>query len=231
MRTIAIIPARGGSKGLKNKNVLPVGGVPLIAHSIRHAIESGVCDRVLVTTDSDAIRTVALEAGAWVPFLREPDLAQDLTPTEPVLRDALERAETLDGEFDIVVFLQPTDIFRKPAWISEAVNRLKADPLLESVFAAAKTHKNFWYKNSDGKWTRVFEWMAVYGPRQTRTPLYREDTGIACASRASLIRAGRRIGDVVDIIPTDDSATGIDIHDALDMSMAEHVLTYRSRNS
>jgi CMP-N-acetylneuraminic acid synthetase len=116
-RTIALIPARGGSKGLPGKNVRPIGGKPLIAHSVEHAIQSGVCDRVLVTTDSPEIKAAAEAAGAWCPFLRETGLAEDLTPTEPVLTDALEKAEAIDGPFDIVVFLQPTDIFRKPEWI------------------------------------------------------------------------------------------------------------------
>jgi len=227
LKTIAIIPARGGSKGLKDKNVLVLNGKPLIAHSVHDAIESGVCDRVLVTTDSERIRDAAEAAGAWCPFLRDGTLAEDRTPTEPVLTDALARAEAIDGPFDIVVFLQPTDIFRSPSWITSAVNTLKARPELESVFAAAKTHKNFWIRDEHGQPRRVFDWMAVYGPRQTRTPLYREDTGLACATRAELVRKGRRTGDIVEIIETDDFATGIDIHNAFDMWLAEQVLKQR----
>jgi CMP-N-acetylneuraminic acid synthetase len=227
LKTIAIIPARGGSKGLKDKNVLALGGKPLIAHSVHDAMESGVCDRVLVTTDSERIRDAAEAAGAWCPFLREGTLAEDRTPTEPVLTDALARAEAIEGPFDIVVFLQPTDIFRSPSWITDAVNTLKARPELESVFTAAKTHKNFWIRDEQGRPRRVFDWMAVYGPRQTRTPLYREDTGLACATRAELIRKGRRTGDIVEIIETDDFATGIDIHNAFDMWLAEQVLEQR----
>ncbi|HYD63852.1 acylneuraminate cytidylyltransferase family protein [Azospirillum sp.] len=225
-RVLAIIPARGGSKGLPNKNVLPVGGKPLIAHSVEHAVQSGVCDRVLITTDSEAIRDAAVAAGAWAPFMREPTLAEDLTPTEPVLKDALERAEAIDGPFDIVVFLQPTDIFRKPEWITRAVTLLKEKPELDSAFAAYKTHKNFWFRTPEGELKRVFDWMAVYGPRQTRTPIYREDTGLACASRASLIKQGRRIGDRVEIIEVSSTESGIDIHDAFDLWLADQAYRY-----
>ena len=226
-RVIAILPARGGSKGLRGKNVRPVGGKPLIAHSVEHAIASGVCDRVLVTTDDPAIKAAAEAAGAWCPFMRDGALAEDLTPTEPVLKDGLERAEAIDGcRYDIVVFLQPTDIFRKPEWIAEAVGRLKADASLESVFVANKTHKNFWYRNDAGEWQRVFDWMAIYGPRQTRTPLFREDTGIASAIRSDLIRQGRRTGMKVDIIEINDTASGIDIHDAFDLFLAEKALEW-----
>ena len=228
-RVIAILPARGGSKGLPGKNVMLISGKPLIAHSVAHAKASGVCDRVLVTTDSPEIRAAAEAAGAWVPFMRAAALAQDLTPTEPVLTDALARAEAIDGRFDIVVFLQPTDIFRKPEWITRAVELLRQRPELESAFAAAKTHKNFWYREKSGELKRVFDWMAVYGPRQTRTPVYREDTGLACASRASLVRQGRRIGDRVEIIETDDAACAIDIHNAFDFWLAEQVIGYRAR--
>lgn len=226
-RVIAIIPARGGSKGLPNKNILPIAGKPLIAWSIEAALQSGVCDRVLVSTDSAAIREAAIEAGAWVPFLRGDELAQDLTPTEPVLQDALLRAEVLDKRFDIVVFLQPTDIFRNKRWITEAVNLLAQRPELESVFIANKTHKNFWVRNAQGRPTRVFDWMAVYGPRQTRVPLFREDTGLALASRSDLIRVGRRTGDIVEMIEVDDTATSIDIHTEFDFWLAEQVLLRR----
>ncbi len=229
-RVIAIIPARGGSKGLPGKNVMEVGGMPLIAHSVRHALDSGVCDRVLVTTDNTEIRDAAVAAGAWCPFLREGSLAEDLTPTEPVLTDALARAEEIDGPFGIVVFLQPTDIFREPAWIAECVNRLKSNPDLDSVFVANKTHKNFWYRNAEGEWQRVFDWMAVYGPRQTRTPLFREDTGLASALRSFLIRNGRRTGDRADIVEIDSTAAGIDIHDAFDMHLAQQALAWRAQS-
>lgn len=226
-RVIAIVPARGGSKGLPGKNVRPIGGKPLIAHSVHHAIESGVCDRVLVTTDDADIKEAAEAAGAWCPFVRDPSLAEDLTPTEPVLADALERAEAADGApFDIVVFLQPTDIFREPAWIAECVNRLKADDSLESVFVANKTHKNFWSRDDGGEWRRVFDWMAIYGPRQTRKPLFREDTGLASAIRSSLIREGRRTGMKVDIVEIDSTAAGIDIHDPFDFFLAEKALEW-----
>jgi CMP-N-acetylneuraminic acid synthetase len=84
-RVIAIIPARGGSKGLPGKNVRMIGGKPLIAHSVEHALQAGVCDRVLVTTDDAAIKAAAVAAGAWVPFMRDGSLAEDLRPLTALL--------------------------------------------------------------------------------------------------------------------------------------------------
>ena len=221
---VAVIAARGGSKGLPGKNIRPLAGKPLIAYSVEAAKASPYVDRVIVTTDSPEIAEVARKFGAEVPFMRPAELAQDLTPTEPVLAHAVEWLEREEGyRVDIVVFLQPTDIFRKRTMIDETVKRLLDDPTLESAFVAYKTHKNFWRKK-DGQWVRMAPDLA-YGPRQKKEPVFREDTGLACATRASLIKAGKRLGDRVDIIENDDDASSIDIHTEFDFWLADRVLS------
>jgi CMP-N,N'-diacetyllegionaminic acid synthase len=221
---VAIIAARGGSKGLPGKNIRPLAGKPLIAYSVEAAKASPYVDRVIVTTDSPEIAEVARKFGAEVPFMRPPELAQDLTPTEPVLAHAVEWLEREEGyRVDIVVFLQPTDIFRKRTMIDETVKCLLDDPAVESAFVAYKTHKNFWRKK-DGQWVRMAPDLA-YGPRQKKEPVYREDTGLACATRASLIKAGKRLGDRVEIIANDDDASSIDIHTEFDFWLADKVLS------
>src|SRR3989344_4452306 len=87
---IAIIPARGGSKGLPRKNIRLLGGKPLIAHSIETAKQSKFVERVFVTTDDSEIAVVALKLGAGVPFTRPAELPQDDPPAAPVLKHALE---------------------------------------------------------------------------------------------------------------------------------------------
>jgi CMP-N-acetylneuraminic acid synthetase len=221
---VAVIAARGGSKGLPGKNIRPLAGKPLIAYSIEAAKASPYVDRVIVTTDSPEIAEVARKFGGEVPFMRPPELAEDLTPTEPVLAHAVEWLEREEGyRVDIVVFLQPTDIFRKRTMIDETVKRLLDDPTLESAFVAYKTHKNFWRKK-DGQFVRMAPDLA-YGPRQKKEPVYREDTGLACATRAWLIKAGKRLGDRVDIIVNDDDASSIDIHNEFDFWLADRVLS------
>lgn len=223
-RVLAIIPARGGSRGLPKKNVRLLAGRPLIAHTIQHALESGVCSTVLVSTEDQEIADIATEYGAAVPFLRPVELAEDMTPTEPVLQHALVTYERQIGEqFDIVVFLQTTDVFRPAGVIRDCVERLASDEALDSVFSAYKTHKNFWRRTPAG-WGRLAPELA-YAPRQIREPLYREDTGIACATRAPIIRSGRRVGDSVEIIASDDPRTAIDIHDEFDLWLAEKIIT------
>jgi len=216
--------ARGGSKGLPRKNVLSVGGKPLIAHTIAHAKASGVCDVVLVSTEDKEIADIARRYGAEV-VMRPPELAGDRVPAEPMVQHALaayESEHTLT--FDIVVYLQVTDLFRKPETIRECVERLAANPNLDSVFAAYETHKNFWRRSPDGGFVRVWRPELDYGPRQTAEHLYREDTGIACATRAPIVRSGRRIGPRVDIVVSEDFRTSIDIHTAFDLWLADKVL-------
>jgi len=96
-KIIAIIPARGGSKGLPGKNIIPLGGKPLIAHSIETAKKSKLIERVIVTTDDEEIADVAREYGAEVPFIRPAELAQDDTPPDPVLKHTLQFLEEKEG--------------------------------------------------------------------------------------------------------------------------------------
>lgn len=227
-RVVAVIPARGGSKGLPGKNVRPLAGKPLIAYSVEAAKGCRLIDRVLVSTDDAAIAAAAKAAGAEVPFMRPAELAQDLTPTEPVLQHALEWLEREEGyRADILVFLQVTDIFRKRAMLERVVQALLDDPAVDSAFVAHPTHKNFWRKNGAG-FVRLAGDLA-YGPRQTREPVYREDTGLACATRAAVIKQGRRLGERVAIVPNDDEVSGIDIHTEFDFWLAEQVIAHGKR--
>lgn len=225
---LCVIPARGGSKGLPGKNLMRLDGETLVARAVRHARESGVCDRVVVTTDSKDIADEARRAGAEVPFLRDESLAGDLATTEATLQDALSRAEqAFKCTFDICVFIAPTDIFRQPQWIADCVDALRGDASLESAFVGLSTHKNYWEQSEDGTWVRLRDWMKVYSSRQIRRRIVREDTGLASASRATLWRAGRRIGDRVQVIAHDDDFTSIDIHKREDLDLAQAALGIR----
>ena len=105
-RPLAVIPARGGSKRIPRKNLRPLAGRPMIAHTIEAAIASGIFSRIVVTTDSEEIAAAAVEAGAEVPFLRGPALADDVTPVSAATADALER---LDPNGDVYGAVAPED--------------------------------------------------------------------------------------------------------------------------
>jgi len=227
-RTLCVVCARGGSKGLVRKNMQILRDETLISRAIRHARESGSIDEILVTTDSEEIAAEAKRAGAVVPFIRPAELADDLATTEDTLKHALLTYEGLTAKsFDICVFITATDIFRSPIWIAEAVELLKQRPDLDSVFMGWRTHKNFWERQENGGWVRLRPWMSVYSSRQVRRFIVREDTGLACASRSWLWRQGRRIGDNVEIIVHDDDFSSIDIHSKEDLRLAEAALKIR----
>lgn len=227
MKVVAFIPARGGSKGLKKKNLKLLAGKPLIAWPIQHALKSKYVDDVIVTTDDKEIAKVAKDFGANIPFLRPESIAGDLATTEDTLKHALEEYEKLYDEVDLCIFLTCTDIFRKPEWIDEAIEIMINNNELESVFSGYKTHKNFWQKKENGKWERLKDWMATYSSRQVRRYIVREDTGLCCVSRSYLWREGRRIGNNVNVLENNDLLTAVDIHTKEDLKIAELLLKMR----
>jgi CMP-N-acetylneuraminic acid synthetase len=230
MKTICIILARGGSKGLKNKNLRKLNNKPLIYYPIYYAKKSKVIDNIVVSTDSQTIAKVARSFGAEVPFIRPKKLALDSTTTESSLKHALISYETLHKtKFDICVFLTATDVFRETKWITNSVKILKKNKNIESVFSGYKTHKNFWEWNKRSKkWIRIRPWMKKYASRQIKkNKIIREDTGLACASKASLWRKGKRIGDKVHILINEDSFSSIDIHDKNDLDLANFAYKLR----
>jgi N-acylneuraminate cytidylyltransferase len=138
-RVLAVIPARGGSKGLPGKNIRPLAGLPLIAHSIRAAAATPEVTRCIVSTDSPEIADVARAHGGDVPFLRPAELAADNTPMAPVVRHALESVETEEGRpYDALLLLDPTSPARVPAQLAEAARRLEATPALDGVVSVSE---------------------------------------------------------------------------------------------
>ncbi|MCX7870443.1 MAG: acylneuraminate cytidylyltransferase family protein [bacterium] len=120
-KILAIIPARGGSKGLPKKNIKLLLGKPLIVWSIEQALNSKYIDRVVVSTEDIEIAKIAKEAGADVPFLRPADLAKDETPTIDVVINVLENVEQ---NYDVVILLEPTSPIRKKNDIDNFITKL-----------------------------------------------------------------------------------------------------------
>jgi N-acylneuraminate cytidylyltransferase len=151
---LAIVPARGGSKSIPRKNVRPLCGIPLIAYSIEAGLSAASVDRVIVSTDDEAIAEVSRGYGAEVPFLRPASLAQDDTPDLPVFQHALQWMESHEAWVpEIVVQLRPTSPVRPPDCVDDAVAILRADLSLDSVrgvvVAAQNPHK-MWRLDPDG---------------------------------------------------------------------------------
>jgi N-acylneuraminate cytidylyltransferase len=136
---LAVIPARGGSKGLKGKNIREFAGIPLIAHSIRLAALCPEITRSIVSTDSPEIASVARSHGAHVPFLRPQELAQDASPMWPTLQHALRSMEELDKtRYESILLLDPTSPGRIPPDVTNAAAILDADPSANGVIAVSE---------------------------------------------------------------------------------------------
>src|SRR3954463_16375891 len=126
MRVLGVVTARGGSKGLPGKNLRLLAGKPLIAHTIDTARESKAFDRVILSTDDEAIATAGRSRGCDVPFMRPPDLARDETPHLPVLQHAVQWLADNDRYVpDAVMILQPTSPLRRAQDICESIALLE----------------------------------------------------------------------------------------------------------
>lgn len=117
---LAVIPARGGSKGVPGKNIRELAGKPLIAYTIKAACESGIFSKIIVSTDSREIADIAVRYGAEVPFLRPASISGDMTSSDDVILHALDFYEEQGSRFDMVCKLQPTSPLRSSIHLKEA---------------------------------------------------------------------------------------------------------------
>lgn len=120
-KILALIPARGGSKGIKNKNIVDLRGCPLIAYSITSSLESKYIDSTVVSTDSTEIADIAKAYGASVPFMRPAKLASDDAKTIDTVLHTIKMLEKAGKKFDVLILLQPTQPLRTAADIDDAI--------------------------------------------------------------------------------------------------------------
>ena len=135
LKVLAIIPARGGSKGVPRKNIKELSGKPLIAWTIEEALKAKGLTRVVVSTDDPDIKETALEWGAEVPFLRPEELATDKAKAIPVLQHAASFIREKGDSFDAVMMLQPTSPMRLAKDIEASIEMMKKDPECSSVIS------------------------------------------------------------------------------------------------
>ena len=144
MKNLAIIPARSGSKGLKDKNIKLLNGKPLMAYTIEAAIQSKMFDEVMVSTDSEEYADIAKKYGAKVPFMRSSELSNDTASSWDLVRDVLHKYKKDGKEFDTVALLQPTSPLRTAEDIIEGYKIINEKNANAIVAVCEVEHSPLW---------------------------------------------------------------------------------------
>jgi YrbI family 3-deoxy-D-manno-octulosonate 8-phosphate phosphatase len=228
MRVLTIIPARGGSKGIPRKNIVPVAGKPLVAWSIEAALAASLVDEVAVSTDSEEIAAVSRKFGARV-VMRPAELATDQASSEVALLHAVDQVEREDGRpIDLVVFLQATSPARDPSDIDGAVQKL-LDAGADSCFSACAEHfTGRWRLSPEGSAYPV-NFAPEKRPRRQEYPMEFLENGNIYVFKPALLReTGSRLGGKIVVYPMN-AIDSIQIDCPEDLAMAADVLEIRRR--
>jgi YrbI family 3-deoxy-D-manno-octulosonate 8-phosphate phosphatase len=232
LEVLALVPARGGSKSIPRKNVLPFAGHPLIAYSIAAGLQARLVSRVIVSTDDPEIAAAARSYGAEIPFLRPLEYAQDLSTDMEVFRHALEWLQEKEGyRPDVIVQLRPTSPIRPLDCVDQAIQLLMDHPEADSVRGVVPSGQNpykMWRLSEDG---RMLPLLAVPGlaepynaPRQSLPPTYWQTGHIDAIRTSSILAKNSLSGDI--ILPLlIDPAFMVDIDTRNDWRRAEWLVT------
>jgi CMP-N,N'-diacetyllegionaminic acid synthase len=220
-RLCALIPARGGSKGLVRKNVRAFRGTPLVAHAVETARQVAGLDRIVVSTDDAEIADIARRAGADVPFLRPAELATDETPTLPVVQHAVRWLEAHGAGVDAVVLLQATSPLRTAQHVEAAIRKFVETGADSVTTVCAVKDSPYWMQRLDGD--RLRPLMAEgqrYGRRQDLPPVYRLTGAVYVSRRDVIMEQGRLLGDDTRAIVVG-RRESVDVDDELDLRLCE----------
>jgi N-acylneuraminate cytidylyltransferase len=221
---LALIPARGGSKGIPRKNIRDFAGAPLIAYSIAAALQAELVTRVIVSTDDEEIATVAREWGAETPFLRPAELAQDDTTDLPVFEHALQwLRENESYQPDFVVQLRPTSPIRPIGLLDEAVRKLLEHPEADCVRGVVPSGQNpfkMWQIGGNGQLEPLLSLPNMKepynAPRQELPKTYWQTGHVDVIRASTILEKGSLTGDIILPILIDPRYT-VDIDTPSDM--------------
>lgn len=227
IKIVAIIPARGGSKRIPQKNIYLLGGKPLIAYTIEHAKQSKFISRVIVSTDDENVRKVSKEYGAEI-IDRPKDLATDIATSESVLLHVLEWLEK--GEKyspDLVVFLQCTSPLRKKDDIDNAITTL-INKGGDSLFSAFRFTKYVWALDGEDVLSINFDYKRPRWREQDFPPQFQENGSIYVIKPWVLKELNSRFGGKV-VIHEMDYLDSFQIDSYEDIELCEYLLKRRQR--
>lgn len=224
---VAVVHARGGSKRIPLKNIKLLGGIPLVAHIVKAAAQSSLLHRLLISSDHPEIIRVAKEHGAEAPFVRPPDLSEDV-PSELVTQHAMAFVEEQDHKkIGIAVTFQPTTPLTTTQDIDACIRILLDHPELDSAFTAKAVHERpEWMFRLKGARGELFTGGSLSGERgvmQSLEPLYIPNGAAYATRRESLFGQNRLITDNVGlhVMPLERS---VDIDEPIDFTLAETLI-------
>ncbi|MGI9526133.1 MAG: cytidylyltransferase domain-containing protein [Weeksellaceae bacterium] len=222
---LAIIPARGGSKGLPGKNIKILNGKPLIAYTIEAALGSKYIERVIVNTDDEDIATVSLKYGAEIPFIRPKELATDHAKSIDVYKDAINRLELENGEvIQELVILQPTSPLRTSTQIDEAIELYHSKNADSVISYCEEDHPIFWHKyiTDDGRFEEIFDGNYRLNRQEIR-PTYHPNGAIYIFKKNLILNDTYYTNNSYPYIM--DKNSSIDIDTIEDFEYCEYLLT------
>jgi CMP-N,N'-diacetyllegionaminic acid synthase len=228
-KVLALVTARGGSKGLPGKNVRPLCGRPLIKWSIDTALACTEIDALVVSTDDEQIATIAANAGAEVPFIRPPALAGDTASSIDVIIHALDFLESNGRFFDVVLLLEPTSPLREVADIQAALQRMidTRAAAIVSVCRAESTHPAFMFRTTAQGRLEPFLLASPTGVRrQEIEPLFYLD-GTLYASTVESLRTQRSFYHEDTLAYEVSKWKALEIDDIDDFEMVKAIAMYK----
>ena len=224
---MAIVPARAGSKGVKNKNIRCINGYPLIAWSIAAGNMSSMCSRVIVSTDSTEYAEIAEKYGAEVPFMRPAELAGDNSTDIEFMEHAIGRLYEDEGSVpEFFVHLRPTYPMRDIAVVDDAIKKMMEDPKASSLRSAhpADVSPFKWFQRTgDGYFKPMYDTMTLDDanmPRQAFPPVFIPDGYVDVLRTESIVKNDVLHGDLMIGYVVDD---GVDVDTMKDMARLEEI--------
>ena len=223
---LAVIPARGGSKGIPKKNIQCVGDKPLLCYAIDSILDSGIDADIVVSTDSDEIAQVALGHGGAYVINRPKSIRGDGAKTEDALLDALDQMKSLHGKtYEVVLTVQPTSPFRKPETVKRFWNEfIEISNEYDAMLTLNETRTDYWVEES-GSYHRLYP--DAPRRRQDRKPLYIENSCLYATTVDALRETHSVLGNNVQGFLIDEREA-LDINEAIDLVLANLLMKKRA---
>lgn len=229
-KKVAFIPARSGSKRIPDKNIKILNGHPLIAYTIKPALDSGQFDAVICVTDSERYAEIASSYGATVPFLRDKSNAGETSPDREWLQEALDRLRTESTYFDIFSILRPTSPFRSPETIQRAMKQFLAAKNIDSLRAVEKCSQHpgkMWVEHNDVIYPLmpfISNGTPWHSTQYAALPeIYIQNASLEICWTKSFLETGQISGNIVAPFLTEGDE-GFDINSTSDWQLAETII-------